>query len=231
MFQIKSEEEKDRIRGEFVNKRKVEIPQLLEEAVVNKLHQFLTRLLPPYWYCATCIRKDRKESPLLPAAAKENRARIAMAQKAFGENEFAYYFYRTFNAIPGQYSPLEYQIRSFFSSPECIAFLNEITGLELTQLNTLFVSKYTSGSFLSTHNDAGNGKLAFVIHLTKDWRPQYGGNLHFLDASREKIIETFTPTFNSMMIFEVPDEGIPHFVGHVAPNTPVARIALTGWFS
>jgi Rps23 Pro-64 3,4-dihydroxylase Tpa1-like proline 4-hydroxylase len=116
------------------------------------------------------------------------------------------------------------------SSKVFIDFLNSITNLGLTKLNTLFVSKYTSNCFLSTHNDAGNGRIAFVLHLTKDWKPQYGGNLNFLNEERTKIIETFTSQFNTLMIFEVPEEGVPHFVSNVAPNVNIPRISITGWY-
>jgi Rps23 Pro-64 3,4-dihydroxylase Tpa1-like proline 4-hydroxylase len=228
MLEVKSEEEIQTYKNIFEKERKVNISNLLQSEEIEKIHRFLNRLLPSFWVCATCIKKDRLELPMLD---KRNIKRIQMTNEAFGRGEFAYHFYRTFNSNPLMYSPIEHQVRTFFSSQLFINFLNRITHLELTQLNTLFVSKYVSNSFLSTHSDAGNGKLAFVLHLTKEWKPQYGGHLHFLNQDRTKIVETYTPQFNHLMIFEVPEgEGIPHFVGHVAPNVSVPRISITGWF-
>jgi Rps23 Pro-64 3,4-dihydroxylase Tpa1-like proline 4-hydroxylase len=228
MIQIKGESEIDELKSIFDKTRKLVISNIFKEDEINKLHLFLTRLLPQFWICATCVKKDRME---LPLNDKRNILRIKMAQEAFSKNEFSYYFYRTFNANPTQYSIIEYNLRNYMNSPEFISFLNNITNLNLTKLTTLFVSKYVSNSFLSIHNDAGNGKIAFVLHLTKDWKPQYGGNLHFLNNDRTHIIETFNPQFNSLMLFEIPPEnGIPHFVSHVAPNVPIQRISITGWY-
>jgi hypothetical protein len=129
-------------------------------------------------------------------------------------------------------SYLEFLLRQTMNSPEFLNFLNEITGLKLTSLNTLFLSKYKSGSFLSPHSDKGNGKLAFVLNITPQWKPQYGGILHFMNDERTEIIKSFVPEFNSFVIFNVPElHGIPHFVSHVAPNVRFNRYAITGWFS
>ncbi len=228
MIQSKSESELQSYISQFEKERKVVIANIFQEEEILKIQRFLTRLLPQYWVCATCVKKDRAE---LPLHDKRNIQRIQMANDAFGRGEFSFHFYRTFNSVPSQYSIVEHQVRTYMGSSEFIDFLNKITKLQLTKLNTLFVSKYTSNCFLSTHSDAGNGKIAFVLHITDGWKPQYGGHLHFLDASRTQIVETFTPQFNSLMIFEVPEgDGIPHFVGHVAPNVPIPRIAITGWY-
>ena len=106
--------------------------------------------------------------------------------------------------------------------------MNKITGLELTHLTTLFISKYKSGNFLSPHSDRGNGRLAFVINLTKFWKPQYGGNLHFMNDDRTEILDTFVPEFNNLVVFYVPEgDGVPH----VDPNVKHNRFAVTGWFT
>ena len=129
-------------------------------------------------------------------------------------------------------SYFEFILRKTLNSHAFIDILNNITGLNLTQLTTLFLSKYKSGNFLSPHSDQGNGRLAFVINLSKFWKPQYGGNLHFLNDDRTEIIETFVPGFNNMLIFYVPEEnGIPHYVSHIAPNVKFSRYAITGWFN
>ena len=102
-------------------------------------------------------------------------------------------------------SLIEQNIRSALESPNFLALLNNITGMNLTKLSTLFMSKYRSGHFLSPHSDKGNGRLAFVISLSKDWMPQYGGLLHFLSQDRTQIINTVCPIFNNMVIFKVDD--------------------------
>jgi Rps23 Pro-64 3,4-dihydroxylase Tpa1-like proline 4-hydroxylase len=111
-----------------------------------------------------------------------------------------------------------------------LALLNNISGMSLTKLSTLFMSKYRSGHFLSPHSDKGNGRLAFVISLSKDWMPQYGGLLHFLSQDRTQIVNTVCPVFNNMLIFKVDDIEKPHYVSHVASNVLFNRISISGWF-
>ena len=125
----------------------------------------------------------------------------------------------------------EFNLRKILNSKHVIDMLNEITGLNLKGITTLFLSKYKSGNFLSPHSDKGNGRLAFVINLTKFWKPQYGGNLHFMNDERTEITDTFTPEFNNFVIFNVPEgDGVPHYVSHVVQNVKVSRYAVTGWF-
>ena len=125
----------------------------------------------------------------------------------------------------------EFKLRDKLNSAEFINALNEITNLNLTKCNTMFLSKYKSGHFLAPHSDKGNGTLAFVLYLTKNWKPHYGGNLHFMNDERTEITSSHTPSFNNMVIFEVPkDIGISHYIGHVAPNVKHIRYAITGWF-
>ena len=70
-----------------------------------------------------------------------------------------------------------------------------------------------------------------VISLTKKWKPEYGGILHFMNDDKTKIIESYVPEFNTFMLFEVPEEGIPHYVSHIVPYIKEERYSITGWFS
>ena len=46
----------------------------------------------------------------------------------------------------------------------------------------MFLSKYLSGDFLSTHTDYVEKRdIAFVYQLTKYWRPEYGGLFYLRD--------------------------------------------------
>jgi hypothetical protein len=98
------------------------------------------------------------------------------------------------------------------------------TELQDLVLDEMFFSVYEPGDFLSTHHDKNKGDVAFVLNLTKNWRPEYGGVFH---CNGEYV----TPEFNSLMFFEIPDEeGIEHFVSEVSKRAPNPRIAVTGWF-
>jgi Rps23 Pro-64 3,4-dihydroxylase Tpa1-like proline 4-hydroxylase len=182
------------------------------------------------WILSTGIDKNRFEKMDNNQTKKINSLQIKNVQKAFSNNSFSYIFYKSMNNTKTM-SFLEYKLRKYLNSNEFINKLNEMTNLNLSSLNTLFLSKYISGNFLSPHSDKGNGKLAFTIQLTKNWKPQYGGILHFTNEERNEIIESYVPGFNNLMIFYVPEnKGIPHFVSHVSPNVKYPRFAVSGWF-
>ena len=153
-----------------------------------------------------------------------------MARKTFGEDGFSYVFYRTMSDEKVKFLP-EKTMRDLLMSPYFMDMVYKMTGIKVTQLNQMFLSRYKSGHFLAPHSDINNGKIAFVINFSFRWKPQYGGVLHFLSEDRIDIIDSYVPKFNSMMMFEVPKNGIPHFVSHVAPNVKPNRYALTGWYS
>jgi len=217
-----------KLKEEYNIKKRVVIKDFLNDKFSENLfkHVFFEK----NWILATGIDKNKYEKPDTQQNTKINQLQIKNVHTAFGKDQFSYNFYRSMNGST-KMSYFEFTIRNILSSNDFLNHLNNITGLSLTKLTTLFLSKYKSGSFLSPHSDKGNGRLAFVLHLSKVWKPQYGGILHFMNDERTEIIDSFVPLFNSFMIFEVPPEkGIPHFVSHVSPNIKFHRYAITGWF-
>jgi SM-20-related protein len=230
---------KDNLEGyqnDFKTSYKIKINDFLNEQFAEYLYNHIIRIPDNQLYIACGIRNTKYEKKLLPQNAKRNQDNINEANKTFGKGEFAYVFHRGMNNVVGEVSQMEIIMRTLLNSNEFKELLSKLTGLEITNLNTMFLSKYKSGHFLSPHSDKGNGKIAFVINLTKNWSPHYGGNLHFLSEDRKCIVETWTPAFNNMVIFYVPPDsqeniGIPHFVGHVNPGIKLSRYAITGWYS
>jgi len=93
-----------------------------------------------------------------------------------------------------------------------------------------FISVYDQGDFLNVHTDKQRG-VAFVLNLTKDWKPEYGGLLNLIpESNRNEMVSVF-PKFNSLVMFSLGDEGVPHFVSEVSQRAPHSRIAISGWFN
>ena len=217
----------DNLSEIFQINKKIKIDNILEISFADALYKFC--MINKEWILSTGINKNKFEKKDIAQFANANQLQIKNVQNAFKDDQFSYAFYRNMNNQKCSY--FEFLIRRELSSPIFIDFLNKITGLNLTTLKTLFLSKYKAGNFLSPHSDHGNGRLAFVINLTKFWKPQYGGNLHFLNDERTEIIDTYVPGFNNLMLFEVPENsGIPHYVSHIVPNVKYNRFAITGWF-
>ena len=114
-------------------------------------------------------------------------------------------------------------------------------------MHSLFAAKYNEGCFLSPHTDQWKGDLGFTLQLTKNWKPQWGGLLHFLDDEEKltsvndtvlkiahkqpkTVSETRTPTFNELTLFYLPEQsGRWHYVSHVNPGVKGSRISYSGW--
>ena len=89
-------------------------------------------------------------------------------------------------------------------------------------------TRYRPGDFLTAHDDdvAGKKRLyAFVLNFTPAWRPDWGGLLAFHDADGH-VSEAYTPTFNALNIFRVPQQ---HAVTQVASFAGAERLSITGW--
>jgi SM-20-related protein len=120
------------------------------------------------------------------------------------------------------------QFAAFLSSPEIVSFMRTLTGADDIAFADAHASRYHPGHFLSAHDDevATMGRrAAYVLNLTPEWRPDWGGLLLFHD-SQGNIVRGFTPGFNILNIFRVPQ---PHSVSWVTPLAAQPRYAVTGW--
>lgn len=121
--------------------------------------------------------------------------------------------------------------KKIWTSPAMRSFLLAVTG-KVYDLESMFASRYRAGDFLSQHTDKqGNKALAFVWHLTQQWSVEYGGLFLLLDPDDlSKVIRTFVPTFNTLILFNVFDHRTPHLVTEVAAGVEDSRISIGGWF-
>ena len=217
----------DELKEEYEKLNIIQINNILDESLAEAL--FKQAFLEKNWILSTGFSKNKFQKPTSKQFENANSLQIKNVNNHFKNDEFTYVFHRTMNNNKPNF--LEFCIRKQLNSEKFINMINKITNRSVTQLSTLFLSKYKSNHFLSPHSDKGNGKVAFVLNLSKFWKPQYGGILNFLDESRENIIKSFVPNFNNLILFEVPEDGDkPHFVSHVAPNIKHNRYAITGWY-
>lgn len=120
------------------------------------------------------------------------------------------------------------EFASFLSSGPARDFLRAVTGKEAILFADAQATAYGPHHFLTAHDDdvAGKDRLAaYVFNLTPRWRADWGGLLMFHRADGH-VEEAFTPRFNALNLFEVPQ---PHSVSYVAPYVPSRRYAVTGW--
>lgn len=124
-------------------------------------------------------------------------------------------------------SPLD-QFASFLSSAPVLELLRSITQAADISFADAQATCYSPGHFLTAHDDAVEGKqrrAAYVLGLTQDWRPEWGGLLMFHDPSGD-IERAYLPRMNVLNLFRVPAQ---HSVSLVAPFAAAPRYSVTGW--
>ena len=168
----------------------------------------------------------------LPAARHNQIWQSAGAAVGRGEYGFLYAQYPMLDAYLQHWSPghaLELVLEHINSEP-FLALVRSVTGVaELIKADaqaTLFAPNH----FLSVHDDRGSDdearRIAYVLGLSRNWRPDWGGYLTFFD-DEDDVVAGFKPRFNCLNLFEVPQR---HSVTFVPPFAPVGRFAITGWF-
>lgn len=218
--------------NEYINiykeNKKITIKNILNENYAKILYNYLIKIPKNKWLLCVVYNNNKYENYDNEKNKILNNKMINKANVSFNKNEFSFYFYKTLNTS-NILNYIEFDLKKLFNSDEFINFINHITNEKITKLNDIFISKYSKGCFLSPHCDKQNGKLALTIYLTKNWKPQYGGNLCFLNNDRNKIIETIIPNFNTMELFSIPNNcGIPHYVSHNISN--FNRYTITIWY-
>ncbi len=122
-----------------------------------------------------------------------------------------------------------YDLHALFNSEPFLDFARRLTGDDRIAYADAQPTRYLPGHFLNRHTDehVDAGRLyAYVLNVSPDWRAEWGGLLMFLDEEGA-VTETFTPTFGTLNVFQVPQS---HAVSMVAPFAGAPRYSITGWW-
>jgi hypothetical protein len=217
----------ERWRRELAARGRVQVPEFLQAAAAERLHDCLRREVP--WSTA---ERGRPDVPAAPGDAAD-RALLEGAY-ATAEREGFHFVYDRYLMVEARKEGRDpdlvlHAVLEFFNGPQFLDFLRYFTGDRTINMVGAQATRYRPGQFLRVHDDqhAGEGRrYAYVINLSRDWEPDWGGLLHFTDASGA-MVESFVPRFNSLSLFKVP---MAHHVGLVAPWAREPRLAITGWW-
>jgi hypothetical protein len=181
-------------------------------------------------------RRDRPEDFDLKALESwPSEKKAALDRRVVEEGRHSFQFrYQTlrlpeYGTGSGQVPPpLLRTFVEFMSSAEIISFVRRLTGAPDIDFADGHASRYEAGHFLTAHDDSNvdlGRRAAYVLNLTPQWRPDWGGLLLFYDE-RGNVVRGYTPAFNTLNIFRVPQ---PHSVSWVTPLAGAPRYAVTGW--
>ena len=107
--------------------------------------------------------------------------------------------------------------------------IREITSMSGLQYADGQATKFRRGDFLTRHIDNVSGetrRIAYVLGLTEDWHPDWGGLLQFFEKDGTPT-RSWSPASNSLTLFNVDKV---HSVTSVTPFALKNRYSITGWF-
>ncbi|MCR6644892.1 MAG: 2OG-Fe(II) oxygenase [Terricaulis sp.] len=119
-------------------------------------------------------------------------------------------------------------VTAFLNGPDFLDLGRAVTGVGAINKVEAMASLYAPGSFLTRHVDHGDGarRAAYVIGLSKEWQPDWGGLLLFYDGKGD-VAGGYAPRFNVVTIFDTKHE---HAVTQVANFAGASRYSIAGWF-
>lgn len=184
------------------------------------------------WYLAynefnNFYESDYKQVESMPDDIK---AQFMQSFYKRAENGFQYVFKQFYisQAVKlNENSPLNF-LHDYTNQKTFISLMQKLAGDNEISWVDAFASSYESGHFLTEHNDIHNKHnrvLAFTLGLTKNWNPNWGGNLVFFDKDKN-IEEGFIPSFNTLNVFIIPQN---HAVQFVTPSAKKDRLSFLGW--
>lgn len=228
--------DKESILEEFKTNRVVVIEDYLRDDAAERIHQYLTEDMPTDWWRVSTAPKLNGEDgfdivPNSDEFEQQIKQNYIHSLNAFKNGQFSYCFHRTVKDHSDECGCFECNLRQWLVSDENISFLNQVIDVPVTTTDEVFAAVYLPGDFLSPHVDSPNGSVGFVYQLTKNWKAQFGGNLHFLDNETSEVERVEVPTFNTLTLFDLPKGvGKLHYVSHVSPGVEELRLTYTGWY-
>lgn len=220
------------VRRVFQQSGRVHIPGILEPRCAERIFRCLAEETP--WQLSISDETGSRDLPVgsFDQIEPAQRAAIMTSIDRAAASGFAYRFGNC--RIDGREE--DPAIRNtylvaflrFLNSHAFLEFARAATGAHDVQFADAQATLYRSGDFLTTHDDAVEGKnrrVAYVFNFTPRWRIEWGGLLAFPDQYGH-LHEAFAPAFNALNLIKVP---MPHTVTQVASFAAAGRYSITGW--
>lgn len=163
--------------------------------------------------------------------AERHRMHADINERARHNIGFAYNTWPMITAYVEGWEPGHplHKVTEFLQTPEVREFGRRVIGATRVTKVDAQATLYAPGHFLTRHRDEGlklERRAAYTLGFARDWQPDYGGLLAFLDDDLN-IAKALTPRFNVLTLFD----GLKlHSVTSVSAFAPIGRYSITGWF-
>lgn len=216
----------------LMEKSRVHIPNILTPDSAHEIHEFLKN--QEKWNLV--FNQDGKHIDIDSSSEtlwdEDQRTSFFNLVNAQATSQFQYLYksipiYDIYHqkSLPGNFLN---KIFEFLNGENFLGFMRKVLNIPDIGFADAQATCFSSGHFLTSHDDKVLGKnrlAAYVLNLTPNWNTNWGGALQFLDADGQ-IEQVFSPTFNAINVFKVPQ---PHSVSYVTPFAGTQRYSITGW--
>lgn len=118
--------------------------------------------------------------------------------------------------------PSQYKDNKVFNFTKNPTILNHIMKV-LPNINSMvdpIAVLMTSGCYIGIHGGQEE-RVRFILHLTSDWKAEYGGTLTFQNTE-------IVPKFGYITIFKTT---LLHNINEIIPNITIPHLSVTGFFN
>jgi SM-20-related protein len=222
----------ERIASVYAEAGRVHIAPALGQACAERALRCLVQETPWQLHLNEGDKPINLQGAGFERLPESDRAQFLNRVYASAARGFQYLFnsYPISDAHARREHPELYLMRvfEFLNSAAFLDFARRVTRAPTITYVDAQATLYRPGHFLTRHDDkiARKGRIAaYVLNLTPRWVADWGGILQFIDRDGH-IAEGYTPAFNALNIFRVPQ---PHAVSYVAPFAGAGRYSITGW--
>lgn len=209
----------------------VQIHNVFEDELAELVEEALTSL-PWRLLCQNDQHQNmmltQEEFARMPAGERQALERGIM-DRAARNLGYTYHAYPMIEAAQSGWDvghPV-HALTHFLNGPEFLALGRAVIGeADLSRVDA-HATRYMRGHYLTRHiDDGGYRRAAYTLGFSRNWQPDWGGLLLFLDQ-KQNVEAGYTPRFNTLTIFD----GIRlHTVTSVSQFAPQPRISVAGWY-
>lgn len=148
------------------------------------------------------------------------------------------------NSYPDTWAPELQEVARALTSPEFVAFLGELTGIDGLMSDWTMdgggLHQTLRGGFLNVHTDFSTHhthenwarRVNVLLYLNEEWHEEWGGHLELWDLAMTGKVSSVTPKGNRMLIFETSDKSLHgHPDGLTCPEGMARRSMALYYFS
>lgn len=147
----------------------------------------------------------------------------------YAGNGFGYSHHNFYDST--RFSPVMKQTYSIFDHPATKTFMTELSQRDCLAEHPISASpsRYLPGDYSLSHTDQEDDRaVAFVWHLSKNWRGAWGGALYWESEDHENAY--YPASFNTLHLFSVSIRSA-HFVTAVSRIAVGKRLTFNGWWN